>query len=97
MILHKPSPKRIVELAQALNTNVNKVHVSGIVHRGDHVNEKAIEVNEKLQRMCHRRKIQFIDNRNIDPHLHPNGSRLHLNYQGTCCLANNLLRALGYY
>ena len=89
--------ENIAELAQALNTNVNKVYVSGIVPRGDRLNEKAMEVNEKLQRMCQRRKIQFIDNRNIDPQLHLNGSRLHLNYQGTCCLANNFLRALGYY
>ena len=49
------------------------------------------------QKKVTRRNLQFIDNRNIDPHLHLNGSRLHLNYQGTCCLANDLLRALGYY
>ena len=81
--------ENIAELAQALNTNVNKVYVSGIVPREDRLNEKAKEVNEKLQRICQRRKIQFIDNHNIDPHLYLNGSRLHLNYQGTCCLANN--------
>ena len=89
--------ENIAELAQALSTNANKVYVSGIVPRGDRLNEKAMEVNEELQRMCQRRKIQFIDNCNIDPNLHLNGSRLHLNYQGTCCLANNFLRALGYY
>ena len=73
--------ENIAELAQALNTNVSKVYVSGIVPHGDRLNEKAKEVTEKLQRICQRRKIQFIDSRNIDPHLHLNGSRLHLNYE----------------
>lgn len=73
------------------------MYVSGIVPRGDRLNEKAMDVNGKLERMCQRRKIPFIDNRNIDPNLHLNGSRLHLNYQGTFFLANNFLRALGYY
>ena len=89
--------ENIAELAQALNTNVNKAHVSVVVPRGDRLNEKAKEVNEKLQRICQRRKIHFIHNRNIDPHLHLNGRILHLNYQGTRCLTNNSLRALGYY
>ncbi len=89
--------ENIADLAKALKTNKNEVFVSGIVPRGDRFNEKAMQVNEKLLRICQREKIKFINNCNINPHEHLNRSKLHLNYEGTCFLANNFLRALGFY
>ena len=49
-----------------------------------------------MERECERLRLGFIDNSNIDPESHLNGSGLHLNMEGTIILANNFIRAMGY-
>ena len=67
-----------------------------LVRRNDEFNGKAIEVNKFLSRKCSSQNIAFIDNSNIDERCHLNGSGLHLNYGGTCLLANNFLNTIGF-
>ena len=64
--------------------------VSGLVPRGDDLNEKVESVNIILQRMCNQRNLGFIDNSNINPGRHLNMSKLHLNVTGTNELQKNL-------
>ena len=86
----------IIELAKAIEDNHTEVLVSGIVQRRDQFNGKALEVNKALERECERMRLGYIDNSNIDPEFHLNGSGLHLNIEGTIILANNFIRAMGY-
>ena len=60
------------------------------------LNGKAVEVNKFLSKKCSFQNIPFIDNSNIDERCHLNGSDLHLNYGGTCILANNFLNCIGF-
>ena len=86
----------IIELAKAMENKDTEVLVSSIVQRRDKLNGKALEVNKALERECERMRLGFIDNSNIDPESHLNGSGLHLNMEGTIILANNFIRAMGY-
>ena len=86
----------IIELAKAMENKDTEVLVSSIVQRRDKFNGKALEVNKALERECERMRLGFIDNSNIDPKSHLNGSGLHLNVEGTIILANNFIRAMGY-
>ena len=86
----------VIELAKAMESKDTEVLISGIVQRRDEFNGKALEVNKALERECERMRLGFIDNSNIDPDLHLNGSGLHLNMEGTIMLANNFIKAMGY-
>ena len=86
----------IVALATEMKDEENEILVSGLVSRNDELNGKAIEVNKFLSRKCSFQNITFIDNSNIDERCHLNGSGLHLNYGGTCLLANNFLNTIGF-
>ena len=86
----------IIELAKAMESKDTEVLVSSIIQRRDKFNDKALEVNKALERECERMRLGFIDNSNIDPESHLNGSGLHLNMEGTIILANNFIRAMGY-
>ena len=88
------SPEDIAEdinLTRDIKTDENEVVVSSIVPRGDSLNEKATKVIFFLKSRCSILKFHFIDNSNIIPENHLNGSGLHLNYKGTTALANNFL------
>ena len=74
----------------------NEIYVSGLVHRNDQFNGKAIEVNKVLSRKCSSQNNTLIDNSNIDERCHLNGNGLHLNHGGTCLLANNFLNTIGF-
>ena len=84
----------IINLSLDIKTNENEVVVNGIVPRGDSLNEKGTKVNFFLQSKCSALNISFINNSNITPENHLNGSSLHLNYIGTTALANNFLRCI---
>lgn len=86
----------IVKLAAEMKDEDNEIFVSGLVRRNDEFNGKAIEVNKFLSRKCSLQNFPFIDNSNIDERCHLNGSGLHLNYGGTCILANNFLNTIGF-
>ena len=86
--------ENIIEAAMTLHTDDNTVLISGVCQRGDHLNEKANEVNQHLHRMCNARNIGFINHDNIDPQRHLNGSKLHLNRFGDAVMAKNLRQAM---
>ena len=86
----------IVALATEMKDEDNEYFVSGLVRLNDEFNGKAIEVNNFLSRKCSFQNITFIDSSNIDERCHLNGSGLHLNYGGTCILANNFLNTIGF-
>ena len=83
-----------MELASEMKLSNNEVMVSGIVQRRDKLNEKDKEVNKLLQASCKSKNFYFIDNTNINPDYHLNGSGLHLNTRGTYTLGRNLVNAI---
>ena len=85
-----------MELVADMKDDDNEICVSGLVRRNDELNGKAVEVNKFLSKKCSFQNIPFIDNSNIDERCHLNGSGLHLNYGGTCILANNFLNCIGF-
>ena len=87
--------KEIIQVVNDCKQNgVNEIYVSGLtVRRGFYHRIKAI--NELLQKKSGTYSYSFIDNSNIrDHHLRNDG--LHLEYEGTCILANNFIDALNY-
>ena len=86
--------KNIIELATDMKTNNNNIMVSGIIHRNDKWNQKAMEVNSFLKSFCLNCKFYFIDNTNIAKDTHLNSSGLHLNHKGTYILGSNLVDAI---
>ncbi len=86
----------VIELAKSLQNRSNAVFVSGLVVRGDRWNTKVCDINCILKRRCQEENLKFIDNSNINSN-HLNRSLIHLNPEGTRVLANNFLRALGYF
>ena len=86
--------EEIMELASEMKLSNNEVMVSGIVQRRDKFNEKGKEVNKLLQASCKSKDFYFIDNSNINPDYHLNGSGLHLNTRGTYTLGSNLVNAI---
>ena len=97
----KPNPteiaNNIVELAAHMKDEENEIFVSGLVHRNDELNDKAVEINKFLSKKCRIQNIPFIDNSNIDERCNLNGIGMHLNYGGTCMLANNFLNCIGFW
>ena len=88
--------KRIVDLALSIKEEKNAVLVSSITARNDKLSGKVTAVNDLLQAECESRNLGFIDNSNIDPKIHLNRSRLHLNVKGTNILAKNFVHAIKY-
>ena len=84
--------KNIVNLGKEISrkSENTSVVISGIVPRGDDLNENVVKVNEFLEIACNDCNIGFIDNSNIDNQRHLNNSRLHLNVHGTLELEKNL-------
>ena len=75
--------KSIIDLSISLKKNGNMIAVSGIVPRLDELNNKAAEVNNRLELMCKQRGLPCICHcETIDPNKHLNESNLHLNSYG---------------
>ena len=68
--------------------------VSGIVQRGDDLNEKSKSVNKILQQICQSINMGFIPHDNINPARHLNRSNLHLNFNGTGIMSKNFVNVL---
>ena len=80
----------IINMVSDFNSGRKSIfHVSSIIARGDHLNEKAKAVNSVVRRLCQERNVCFIDHENINPDIHLNNSRLHF--------ARNLIRILSKY
>ena len=86
----------IINLASDMKSDTNEIMVSGIVPRNDDasLHEKGERVNELTREMCHSKGLGYVDNSNIDPNKHLNGSGVHLNYHGTSILVKNFLNAI---
>ena len=59
--------KDIVKLAQSIESNKTSVVVSSILPRNDHLNNKAKDVNDNLNKLCKEKQIPYIQHTNIDP------------------------------
>ena len=90
--------EEVVDLANAMKNKENTAFISSIVPRGDRWNANVSKPIRRIKKLSAREELPFIDdNNNIDRIHHLNRSNLHLNAEGTCLLANNLLRASGHY
>ena len=83
--------KSIVDVAKNIQSDTRKVSISGILPRNDNFNNKAMEVNKELSKMCNREKLLFLEHNNIKPKTHLNKSKLHLNRNGNEKLGKNFI------
>ena len=88
--------KEIIDLVYECKQENNTVMVSSITPRQDHLRNKAQDVNEALRKECNDRNISYIGHNNINGHKHLNGSKIHLNQDGSGILAKNLINALKF-
>ena len=65
------SPDRIansiVDVAKNIQSDTRKVSISRIVPRNDNFNNKAMEVNKELSKMCNTEKLLFLEHNNFKP------------------------------
>ena len=80
----------IIDLATKVRDKNIKVSISGIVQRNDGLNEKVLLANDVLKKICESVDIEYINNVNIRPDVHLNGSNLHLNKKGNNILTSNI-------
>ena len=86
----------IVRLALDMKSDQNDIMVSSITARADDQTllTKSQKVNDMVKAECKKYDIYFIDNGNVNADKHLNGSKLHLNYQGTIALAKNFIDSI---
>ena len=70
---------KIVETAEPLKTENNKVVLTVTVSRGDKLNEKAEEMNNLLGKACNQKQIDLIKHNNLSTKRQLNRSKLHFN------------------
>ena len=83
--------KSIIDVAKNTQSDSRIVSISGIVPRNDNFNIKATEVNKELSKMCDKEKLLFLSHSNINPKIHLNKSKLHLNRNGYEKLGKNFV------
>ena len=81
--------KSVIDVAKNVKTDTRSVSISGIIPRNDNFNNKVMEVNKELAKMCKREKFQFLEHSNINPKAHLNKSKVHLNRNGYIKLGKN--------
>ena len=84
----------IIKLAKSMASNSITVIVSGLIMRGDNLEDRRRKANCILRDMCQEEHITVLEHEHIDAHEHLNNSRLHLNRYGDSILANNFLDSL---
>ena len=85
----KKIKKLVKDIEENNHGNIPQVVISSIIKRYDQdYNEEIQSINDKLQRICTRKGLPFIDNNNIDKSC-MNKGKLHLNRRGSFFLANN--------
>ena len=87
---------RIIKVAEKMKSVDNEIIISGILPRKDDIrlNEKGLKVNESIRLMCCDNGFGYLNNSNIIPDKHLNGSGLHLNFRGTAVLTENLVNVI---
>ena len=88
--------RKIRKVINAIKENdVNneiQIVLSSVIHRDDQDLEDEInKLNEKLENLCKRKGMRFIDNSNIKSSS-LNRSKLHLNKNGTALLTKNFAK-----
>ena len=83
--------KSMIDVAKNTKSDSRIVSISGIVPRNDNFNIKATEVNKELSKMCDKEKLLFLSHSNINPKIHLNKSKLHLNCNGYGKLGKNFV------
>ena len=84
----------IIDLAYRCKKDINRVIVSSITPRSDHLQQKAQDVNKILESECNARNLGFIRHNNISTARHLNGSKLHLNEYGIGILAKKFINIM---
>ena len=59
--------KSVIDVAKNVKTDTRSVSISSIIPRNDNFNNKVMEVNKELVKMCKREKFQFLEHSNINP------------------------------
>ena len=83
--------KSIVDVAKNTQPYSRIVIISGIVPRNDNFDINVTEVNKELCKMCDKEKLLFLSHSNINPKIHLNKSKLHLNRNGYEKLGKNFV------
>ena len=83
--------KSIIDVAKNTQPYSRVVIISGIVPRNDNFDINATEVNRELCKMCDKEKLLFLSHSNINPKIHLNKSKLHLNHNGYEKLGKNFV------
>ena len=83
--------KSIIDVAKNTQPYSRVVIISGIVPRNDNFHINATEVNKELCKMCDKEKLLFLSHSNINPKIHLNKSKLHLNHNGYEKLGKNFV------
>ena len=81
--------ENIVDLEKSIKTKKNKIIISKLVPRADKLNDKANDVNKKLEEICKNDSIDIMDNSNINIKRHINKNKLHLTDSGVSVIARN--------
>ena len=81
--------KSVIDVAKNVKTDTRSVNISGIIPRNDNFNNKVMEVNKELAKMCKRERFQFLEHSNINPKARLNKSKVHLNRNGYIKLGKN--------
>ena len=81
--------KSVIDLAKNVKSDTCSFSISGIVPRIDNFNNKVMEVNKELAKMCKKEKLQFLEHSNINPKTHVNRSKVHLKRNGSIKLGKN--------
>ena len=89
--------REVIDLANSLKSDKNKISISLLTPRCDKLNNKASEVNNRLINMCSHRNIAYIDHSSSIKQNHINESKVHLNRYGTVVFANTFSKFLSEY
>ena len=81
--------KSVVDVAKNVKSDTRSVSISSILPRNDNFNNKVIEVNKEVKKMCNKEKLKLIKHDNINPKAHINKSKVHLNRNGYLKLGKN--------
>ena len=71
--------KSIIDVAKNTQLDSRIVSISGIVPRNDNFNINGTEVNKELSKMFDKEKFFFLSHSKINPKIHLNKSKVHLN------------------
>ena len=81
----------MINAAKNAQSDNQIVIISGNVLRKNNFNNKATKVNKKLSKICVKEKLLFLNHSNINPKIHLNKSKLHLNRNGSEKIGKNFV------